>query len=260
MRFAVLYSDLWRWTFKHRQAIQQASESYHAVKMMVKDGNIPMLVWHDESDSFECAGSIPGISVINSLSKDYPITGKYEGGMVLRLYVGIGVGIAFTKTQVKKMIGKNNHFANATRMYESPSTSLSTSQLPPKQRREAKAAKTSKLMNKKKERQEQRLMMESHNIAKLARIEGTKKLKEANKHHSCKRRKFTFNEAAAYLKDDKTVRGVRNEHIIYSLPQQHTKYTLHYKLEYNRPCVCGSLTHVRTTHVDCLLNKRYEDA
>lgn len=44
--------------------------------------------------------------------------------------------------------------------------------------------------------------MESHNIAKLARIEGTKKLKEANKHHSCKRRKFTFNEAAAKVEKE----------------------------------------------------------
>ena len=100
-----LHSDLWRWTYKHRKAIQQASESYHAAKEMAKPGNIPMLVWHDENESFECKGSIPGISVINSLSKTFPITGKYAGGMILRLYFGVGVGIAFTKTQVKKLMG-----------------------------------------------------------------------------------------------------------------------------------------------------------
>ena len=78
-------------------------------------GHVPMLVWHDESDSFECSGSIPGISVVNSLSKTFPTEGKYAGGMMLRLYNGIGVGIAFTKSQVKKLLG-NNTFEGAIRM------------------------------------------------------------------------------------------------------------------------------------------------
>ena len=108
-------------------------------------GHVPMLVWHDESDSFECSGSIPGISVINSLSKTFPTEGKYAGGMMLRLYNGIGVGIAFTKSQVKKLLG-NNTFEGAIRMYETPNGVKSTSHLPPRQRREAKSIK---LQNKK---------------------------------------------------------------------------------------------------------------
>ena len=106
--YILLYSDLWRWTYKHRKAIQQASESYAAAKEMAKPGNVPMLVWHDENDSFECKGSIPGISLINSLSKDYPTSGKYAGGMIVRLYFGIGVGIAFTKAQVKKNVERES--------------------------------------------------------------------------------------------------------------------------------------------------------
>jgi len=136
----VMKVGLWRWTFTNRKAIQQASESYHAAKEMRKDGHIPMLVWHDETDSFECSGSIPGISVIHSLSKTFPIAGKYAGGMILRLYYGVGVGIAFTKSQVNKLMGDNS-FKGATRMYESPTSSVSTSQLPSKQRREEKCRK-----------------------------------------------------------------------------------------------------------------------
>ena len=194
-------SDLWRWTYKHRKAIQQASESYAAAKEMAKPGNVPMLVWHDENDSFECKGSIPGISLINSLSKDYPTSGKYAGGMILRLYFGIGVGIAFTKAQVKKML-KGNHFKGATRMYESPSSSLSASQLPPKQRREAKAAKVCELVNKKQKRKQEMLMLESHNTAKSARIAGSRALADNKKINSCScqstaKKKLTFDEAKA---------------------------------------------------------------
>lgn len=199
--YIFLNSDLWRWTYKHRKAIQQASESYHAAKEMAKPGNVPMLVWHDENDSFECKGAIPGISVINSLSKDYPISGKYAGGMILRLYFGIGVGIAFTKSQVKKLLN-GHHFKDATRMYESPSSSLSASQLPPKQRREAKAAKVSELVNKKQKRKQKMLMLESHNTAKSARIEGSRALANNKKCSSCScqsitKKKLTFDEAKA---------------------------------------------------------------
>ena len=57
-----------------------------------------------------------------------------------------------------------------------------------------------------------------------------------------------------------TGRGVRNDNVIYSLPQNTTKHTLHDRLEYSKPCVCGSLSHALTTHMNCLLNRRYEDA
>ena len=178
---AIMKEDLWKWTFQHQKAIQQASESYQAAKDIAKPGHIPMLVWHDEADSFECSGSIPGISVINSLSKTFPVSGKYAGGMILRLYTGIGVGIAFTKSQVKKMLGKQN-FKRSTRMYESPSSSLSASQLPFKQRREAKLVKASQAKTKQDKRKIETLRVQSHNTAKLARINGSKEL---TKHKDC---------------------------------------------------------------------------
>ena len=177
---AIMKTDLWRWTMKFRKAIQQASESYHAAKEMAKDGHIPMLVWHDESDSFECAGSIPGISVINSLSKTFPKSGKYAGGMILRLYYGVGVGIAFTKSQVKKLMG-NNSFKGVTRMYESPAASLSGSQLPPKQRREAKSAQDSLRVTERNKRKAEVLRLQSHNTTKLARVKGSKAIVESKK-------------------------------------------------------------------------------
>ena len=62
-----------------------------------------------------------------------------------------------------------------------------------------------------------------------------------------------------YLTNRVGGRGVRNDHVIYSVPEQDTKHTLHHMLHYTKPCVCGSLRHVRTTHVDCLLNPRYYD-
>ena len=77
------------------------SESFDAAKTMNQPGHVPMLVWHDENDSFECSGSLPGISVVNSLSKAFPATGRYKGGMILRLYKGIGEGICFTKDQAR---------------------------------------------------------------------------------------------------------------------------------------------------------------
>ena len=131
-----------------------------------------MLVWHDESDSFECNGSIPGISVVNSLSKTFPISGKWGGGMLLRLYYGIGVGISFTKRQVKKLLG-NNTFATATRMYESPQAVMSTSQLPPKQRREVKLIKLQTAQQQRQKRKADSLREQSHNVTHIERVNGT---------------------------------------------------------------------------------------
>ena len=62
-----------------------------------------------------------------------------------------------------------------------------------------------------------------------------------------------------YLTGKKGGRGVRNDNIIYSTPEQKTKHTLRNMLYYSKPCVCGSLLHIRRTHVDCLLNPRYDD-
>ena len=156
-----------------------------------------MLVWHDESDSFECSGSIPGISVINSLSKTFPMTGKYAGGMMLRLYNGIGVGIAFTKIQVKKLLG-NNTFAEATRMYETPKGVKSTSHLPPRQRREAKSIKLQQVHNKKQKRKAEVLHQQSHNSAYLERVRGSSALRCcAKRKQSAKTTNITFSEAAA---------------------------------------------------------------
>ena len=190
----IMKCDLWTWTRKWLKPIKQASESYAAAKMMDKPGHVPMLVWHDESESFECTGSIPGISVVNSLSKEYPNKGKFAGGIILRLYVGIGVGIAFTKKQVKKMLGHHT-FRGVTRMYESPQSARCGSQLPPKQRRAAKAALLKQTESKKMKRKAEKVRLESHNVSKLARVEGTKKLlnEKKTKAHT----KLTFSEAAA---------------------------------------------------------------
>lgn len=159
-------------------------------------GHVPMLVWHDESDSFECSGSIPGISVVNSLSKTFPTEGKYAGGMMLRLYNGIGVGIAFTKSQVKKLLG-NNTFDGAIRMYETPNGVKSTSHLPPRQRREAKSIKLQKVQNKKQKRKAEVLHQQSHNSAYLERVKGSSALKCCSKRkQSSKTTKLTFSEAA----------------------------------------------------------------
>ena len=156
-----------------------------------------MLVWHDETDSFECSGFIPGISVVNSLSKTFPASGKYAGGMMLRLYNGIGVGIAFTKSQVKKLLG-NNTFEGATRMYETPKDVASASHLPPRQRREAKSIKLQQTQNREKKRKSAVLYQQSHNSAYLERVKGSKELRCcAKRKESAKKTKLTFSEAAA---------------------------------------------------------------
>ena len=157
-----------------------------------------MLVWHDESESFECNGSIPGISVVNSLSKTFPITGKWAGGMLLRLYYGIGVGIPFSKQQVKKLLGKNT-FANATRMHESPKVVMSTSQLPPKQRREAKLVKTQAAQQQRQKRKADSLREQSHNVAHIQRAEGSHALCHQKRKKSKSKRKLTFSAAAAIV-------------------------------------------------------------
>ena len=172
------------------------SESYAAAKDTYLPGHVPMLVWHDESDAFDCSGSIPGISVINSLSKTFPITGKYAGGMILRLYYGIGVGIAFTKKQVKKLLGDNT-FEHATRMYESPKTAVCTSHLPPRQRREAKSIKLQEVNSQQQKRKADVLRAQSHNIANVERVKGSHELCCSNKRKkSGTKTKLTFSEAA----------------------------------------------------------------
>jgi len=73
------------------------------------------------------------------------------------------------------------------------------------------------------------------------------------------RKSNKYNNKIIYLTNKAGGRGVRNDHVIYSVPKQYTKHTLHHMLHYSRPCVCGSLHHLRTTHVNCLLNPRYDD-
>ena len=50
--------------------------------------------------------------------------------------------------------------------------------------------------------------------------------------------------------------GVRKDGVVYKT-HGNPKHTLNRMLHYSKPCVCGSLTHMRTTHVDCILNRRY---
>ena len=171
-------------------------ESYDAAKDINQPGHVPMLVWHDEEDSFECSGSIPGISVINSLSKTFPYTGRYAGGMILRLYYGIGFGIAFTRKQVQQLLGKGNTFATMTRMYESPADAKSASQLPHKQRREQKKIKHEELERKKEKRKNDIIRDKSHNVAYIKRDQGSKALMTVRKKKRKIKKKLTFNEAA----------------------------------------------------------------
>ena len=63
-----------------------------------------------------------------------------------------------------------------------------------------------------------------------------------------------------YLTSQMGGRGVRNDNVIYSIPEQTTTHTLQDMLHYSRPCICGSLLHSKRTHVNCLLNPRYDDA
>ena len=162
---------------------------------MNQPGHVPMLVWHDESDSFECNGSIPGISVVNSLSKTFPTTGRWAGGMILRLYNGIGVGIAFTKQQVKKLLG-NHTFEHATRMYESPKGLMCGSQLPPPQRREAKSAKLQTTRSQQNKRKADSLRAQSHNVAHIERVKGSHALCCSKRKKFKTTKKLTFTEAA----------------------------------------------------------------
>ena len=171
-------------------------ESYDAAVEMSKPGRVPMLVWHDDNDSFECTGSIPGISVINSLSKTFPFSGKYAGGMILRLYNGIGAGIKFTKAQVKKLLGGNT-FEGVVRMYESPSSSLCGSLLPSKQRRALREKKAKQLQNKKTKRKMEVERLNSFNTAKIRRIEASAALVTARRPI----RKLTFTQASQRVVD-----------------------------------------------------------
>ena len=53
--------------------------------------------------------------------------------------------------------------------------------------------------------------------------------------------------------------GVRRENVCYKTFTCENNFRPSCMLSYSKPCVCGSLTHVRTTHADCILNKRYPD-
>ena len=56
--------------------------------------------------------------------------------------------------------------------------------------------------------------------------------------------------------------GVRKENVCYKTYEyicERNINTTCIMLSYSKPCVCGSLTHSRTTHIDCVLNKKYSD-
>ena len=116
--------------------------------------------------------------------------------MILRLYRGIGAGIPFTKSQVKKLMGGHT-FKGAVRMYTSPESSLCGSQLASKQRRESMVAKRKQLQDKKNKRKLEIERTESFNTAKLRRVDGTKTLVAARrKSGPTSKRKLTFTEAS----------------------------------------------------------------
>lgn len=61
-----------------------------------------------------------------------------------------------------------------------------------------------------------------------------------------------------YVKKNKGGWGVKkHENITYKI-ESHQKNTSSF-LYFSKPCVCGSLKHGRTTHVECVLNKKYSD-
>ena len=119
------------------------------------------------------------------------MTGKYAGGMILRLYNGIGAGIAFTKNQVKKLLG-NNTFEGATRMYETPKDVTSTSHLPARQRREAVSIKRQQVHSKKQKRKAEVLYQQSHNSAYLERVKGSHELRCCTRKKSEKKNQTYF--------------------------------------------------------------------
>ena len=118
--------------------------------------------------------------------------------MLLRLYYGIGVGVAFTKAQVKKLLGKNT-FKNVTRMYESPTSAMCTSQLPPKQRSEAKKLQIETKQQQQQKRKADSLREQSHNVAHIERVKGSHELCCRKRKKTVIRKKLTFTQAAAVV-------------------------------------------------------------
>ena len=58
-----------------------------------------------------------------------------------------------------------------------------------------------------------------------------------------------------YYKEKKTGFGVRDDNLIYYHLRDRTTM-----LMYDKPCLCGSLTHRTTRDSKCLLNVKYVDA
>ena len=118
--------------------------------------------------------------------------------MILRLYCGIGFGIAFTKKQVKKLLN-NNTFEHATRMYESPTSVMCTSQLPHKQRREALSIKRKTSQSQEQKRKADCLRAESHNVAYIERVKCSHELYSNKRKKRTVKKKITFSAAAAMV-------------------------------------------------------------
>lgn len=58
-----------------------------------------------------------------------------------------------------------------------------------------------------------------------------------------------------YKKDKKHGFGVKNDSVVYYKQTEHTTC-----LWYDKPCLCGSLTHRTPRHRDCWLNNQYTNA
>lgn len=70
------------------------------------------------------------------------------------------------------------------------------------------------------------------------------------------RKSYTGISVVYYVEKNES-RGVRNnENIYYEILKKKKNDISVYG---GRSCVCGSLKHLRTTHVDCVLNKQYDD-
>lgn len=91
------------------------------------------------------------------------------------------------------------------------------------------------------------------------------------KHNKLKRRKNINKQVGKGVRRDENTlrihyltsekhsgRGVFDEDMIYKYINTN-KNTYVNMLFVNRPCVCGSLNHTRTNHMNCLLNPRYND-
>ena len=124
---AILKKALWIWTRKWRKAISEARQSVEAAADMGLDGHVPLITWNAHDDEWQLGGSLQGVSITNSLHKEFPRNGRYAGGIIVRLYVGVGVGVGFTAVQVKSLMGGHS-FVDVARTIETSDGNVDTTQ------------------------------------------------------------------------------------------------------------------------------------